>query len=537
MIAEGKRKFPDCSIVLAGDFNQWPAEEIVQDHPELAEVVHGPTRIDRSIDRSFVNFRRSISSSGTCEPLETEDGRKSDHRVAWAEALFEREVNRKLTYSYREHTEKGAADFLADLLVQNWFPVYEATTSSTKVEKFQLVLDSLMDKHFKTKTVVRSEKDPPWLNQKIKNMIKKRRRVYDREGRSKKWKEMKKASDELCRKRCKAFIDRQKQVRSAANASRAFFRNVKAFDSKEKPVVFDVRDLFPGQEDQPVAESLADHFNAISNEFNGLQDTVIPPSAPNSLAMLTPHDVIERLRDFKKPKSMVNGNIFPKLVNRAAPALALPLTHIYNSISLSQSWPDTWKTEFVTPIPKSSMPQSPGDLRNISCTQLFSKVYESFILKWLNDQVKLRKNQFGGVKGSGKEHVLVQLWQKMLENIEDPRAGTLLTSIDYSKAFNRLDYNHCIKCLIAKGADSNLVRIEASFLSGRVMKVKVGSSFSTPRLVRGGVPQGSLLGVFLFNLSIDDFEAFSLDISDYAPSPEVALTTPVPDSPPDAGRS
>lgn len=49
-------------------------------------------------------------------------------------------------------------------------------------------------------------------------------------------------------------------------------------------------------------------------------------------------------------------------------------------------------------------------------------------------------------------------------------AATLLTSIDYAKAFNRLDFAHCLKCLHTEGANNKLIRIIASFLSGRVMK-------------------------------------------------------------------
>ena len=139
-----------------------------------------------------------------------------------------------------------------------------------------------MNKHFKFKTVSRRESDPPWLNEKIKRMIRKRRKVYDREGRSKKWKEMKKASDELCRKRCRAFVDRQRENLTAADASRTFFKNIKSLDSKKKPTIFDVRDLFPGVGDMPVAEKLANHFNSISNEFEGLSPDQVPNQAPNS---------------------------------------------------------------------------------------------------------------------------------------------------------------------------------------------------------------------------------------------------------------
>ena len=251
------------------------------------------------------------------------------------------------------------------------------------------------------------------------------------------------------------------------------------------------------------------------------------------LPFLSRKEVTNRLRKFRKPKSMVAGDIFPALVNRAAASLAFPLAHIYNSVSISHVWPDLWKIEYVTPIPKKNVPQSAGDLRNISCTQLFSKVYETFILEWVTGQVVLRDNQFGGVKGRSTEHFLVELWQRVLENIEDSRAGSLLTSIDYSKAFNRLDFGHCIKCLKAKGANGKLIRIIASFLSGRVMKVKVGTSLSTARAVLGGVPQGSILGVFLFNLAIDDFEAFSPDVMDYAREGQ-PMTVPAPGHPPDA---
>ena len=140
-------------------------------------------------------------------------------------------------------------------------------------------------------------------------------------------------------------------------------------------------------------------------------------------------------------------------------------------------------------------------------------MYESFVLKWINDQVTLRSNQFGGVKGCGT--YLVDLWQQVLENLEDPRAASLITSIDYAKAFNRLDFEHCLKSLARKGLSGNLIRILASFLTGRVMRVKVGNTLSTKRAVQGGVPQGSLLGVFLFNSAIDDFESASKDIQNY----------------------
>ena len=125
------------------------------------------------------------------------------------------------------------------------------------------------------------------------------------------------------------------------------------------------------------------------------------------------------------------------------------------------------------------------------------------------------------------------MWQDALEALEDPRAAVLLTSIDFSKAFNRLDFKNCLTTPRDKGATSGVIKVISSFLTNRRMMVKVGSVLSEPknalggapqgsilggipqRSILGGVPQGSILGVYLFNCSIDSFEASSNDVQLY----------------------
>ena len=94
-------------------------------------------------------------------------------------------------------------------------------------------------------------------------------------------------------------------------------------------------------------------------------------------------------------------------MNCVAEHISTPLADIYNSITLTANWPSLWKIEYVTPIPKKTIPETADDLRNKSCTQLFSKVYKCFILEWLGKQISLRTNQYGGTKGSEAEHYLL----------------------------------------------------------------------------------------------------------------------------------
>ena len=127
--------------------------------------------------------------------------------------------------------------------------------------------------------------------------------------------------------------------------------------------------------------------------------------------MLEPYQGAGRLCAFKKPKSQLKGDLFPQLATQFADLLAIPLTEIYNCITRTAEWPTSWKIEYVTVIPKVPKPESFGQLRNISCTVLASKLYESYLMDWSKDEISTRGNQFGGVKGCGTSHYLIETWQ------------------------------------------------------------------------------------------------------------------------------
>ena len=118
--------------------------------------------------------------------------------------------------------------------------------------------------------------------------------------------------------------------------------------------------------------------------------------------------------------------------------LAIPLHYIFNQVYNSLEWPDLWKLETVSVIPKTSAPSELGQLRNLSCTPLFSKLLESFVLDALKRETKLSAEQYGGQKGTSTDHFLIGTWQNILETLEDQRAAASLLSIDFEKAFNRI---------------------------------------------------------------------------------------------------
>ena len=152
--------------------------------------------------------------------------------------------------------------------------------------------------------------------------------------------------------------------------------------------------------------------------------------------------------------------------------------------------------ETVSVIPKNPAPANLAELRNLSCTPLFSKVLESFIFDRLKDKIKLSNKQYGGVKGVSTEHFLIDSWNTILTAIEEKDTAANHISVDFSKAFNRMNHFHCLEALTDLGADEDAVDWVACFLYGRTMSVKISDTLSKSRTVPGGSPQGSILGIF-----------------------------------------
>ena len=77
-------------------------------------------------------------------------------------------------------------------------------------------------------------------------------------------------------------------------------------------------------------------------------------------------------------------------------------------------------------------------------------------------------------------------------------AVALLT--DLSKAFDCLSHELLIAKLDAYGYSYNALKLIFSYLSNRSQRVKDNSSYSSWAEIKCGVPQGSIMGPFLFNI-------------------------------------
>ena len=147
------------------------------------------------------------------------------------------------------------------------------------------------------------------------------------------------------------------------------------------------------------------------------------------------------------------------------------LLHIFNLSWSSHFFPSIWKTSSITPIHKMGKPlDSPASFRPISLTcvsKLFERIILSRLLFFLESNSILSPRQAGFRPGRSTLDQILFLSQSISDGFNKPRPGsrTILSTIDFSKAFDSVWHPTLFHKLISAGPPSCFARWTQSYLS------------------------------------------------------------------------
>ena len=268
-----------------------------------------------------------------------------------------------------------------------------------------------------------------------------------------------------------------------------------------------------------IAEVFNDYFanigqNLASNQTDNTNfnfETYVKKAESEFTAFqpVTISQVYQLLTGLSSNKATGIDKISSKIIKIAFPAIADSLTHIFNQAVTLSSFPDEWKTARVVPLYKNGQRNLAGNYKPISVLPVISKIMEKILYDQLYNYLYnfnlLSDNQFGFRKFHSTATALLDCTNDWYTNL-DRKMFNLVVQVDLKKAFDTCTVDHQIllRKLEIYGIKHHALALLESYLSNRNQKCQINGYLSTKKMIKCGIPQGSILGPLFFLLYIND---------------------------------
>lgn len=184
------------------------------------------------------------------------------------------------------------------------------------------------------------------------------------------------------------------------------------------------------------------------------------------------------------------------------------LVNIFNSCFRLGYFPTFWKVGKIFPIGKPGKDHSiAGNYRPITLLPIIGKIFEKIILSRMIDYEEskniLRNQQFGFRSRHSTTQQIIRIMETISLRFNEDKS-TAMTLLDIEKAFDSVWHDALRHKLLSLDFPIYLVKMISSFLFDRVSFVSINNINSSRFNIPAGVPQGSPLSPFLFNIFIND---------------------------------
>ncbi|KAG5681565.1 hypothetical protein PVAND_010984 [Polypedilum vanderplanki] len=258
---------------------------------------------------------------------------------------------------------------------------------------------------------------------------------------------------------------------------------------------------------------LSNHLNTcnqISPHEQLVNDTVIHfrSQQHNCDFSTTPENITEIIQNLKLRKAAGFDNIKTQFLKNLPQSSIQLISNIFNHCLKFGYFPQQWKHAKIIALPKKDKDSSnPNNFRPISLLSTIGKLFERTILNFLiRHEVENNlfiNQQFGFRSKHSTTLQIIRIVESASIGFNHNRS-TGMVLLDIQKAFDSVWLNGLVFKLIKLKFPSGLIKIIDSFLFNRTAQVDVNQCLSDTFSIPAGVPQGSALSPFLFNLFIND---------------------------------
>ena len=392
-------------------------------------------------------------------------------------------------------------------------------------EKFTSILNTILDAKWPVKTFTVKPNYAPYVNKKLLNMRKEKRRLYKEWKKDKtmeKWKQIRALSNKLrsdTRKARKRYFGRRmsdykdsKKLwefckdllnwRQDGGPSTIIVDGVRYTDQKQvadavnKELVKKIRDIL---------ENLPAGVDPLSYTREWLADKEVPEV--NLTSSVTVEEVEEAIKSLNWSDAAGHDDLTTRVVKYMGPYIAPVMTHLINISFEQDRMPTVFKLAKISPLFKGGDRFNARNYRPVAILPALSKIVERIVFGRLklhlesNDLLSDRQNAYREKRSVTT--AMLQLYDELVQKQEEG-IDSAAVFLDCSAAFDTIQHSVLLEKLKLYGASDKSMEWFKDYLKDRAQYVSVAGTRSDILKILDGCFQGSLGGPWCYLLIIND---------------------------------
>lgn len=171
-------KFPNCGIIVAGDFNRLNVT-LIKKHFRLKQIIKSPTRKDVILDLVLTNLKDYYDTPQSLPPLGL-----SHHNTIMVSPKERTVKSNSRSIAYKRDSRPSCKAAMGRYLCSLDWPLLfnSLETCEDLTNVFQEVIQTGLDLLMPLRRIRTIPADAPWMSQKLKSLIRRRQETFCKNG-------------------------------------------------------------------------------------------------------------------------------------------------------------------------------------------------------------------------------------------------------------------------------------------------------------------------------------------------------------------